>query len=1021
MPHSCRIFRVALATLLSAAPPLSRAQNQAEEPLEQKDIRLGQRPKLIRAQPPEYPREMSRAGLIGGKTVVARVQIPVNFSIEEYPAQEISHHEFALRPIESRLAATQKYISLNDKVRPAYKATHLPAGPALPMAAPYENTAQCRWLEKRVHASRLLDDMEDLAGWSQRSTLGYATPAPLQGEMTLTPARFQDGRHAIRLRSKTTGERRGPQMGRPFGSARIVRRFAGENWSEYNSLSFWVYPDLPGFHSVSLAVVLQNDGAIKLPGPARLGVNHLALENHAWNHVVWEIPDLPRDKVTGVEFQYWLQGNEPGASDTVTFDFDRLELQRVDADYYEGWEVAPGRIAYCHTGYRADAEKTAIASGLDAAEFEVVDHDSGQVVASRKITTATTPLGAYQVLDFSEVRRAGTYLLRAGRQSTPPFRVDHDVWTSNLWKAINYFYCQRCGTAIPGIHGVCHQDWQGIHGDKTVIINGGWHDAGDLSQGLANTSEAIGAMFGLAEQLRLQGREPELAARLIEEGRWGLEWLLKNNFGGGFRVAWATHDFWTDGKVGNLDDVFAQAGNGPRENFMAAVAEAIASRVLRDTDRDLASRCLASAEADWEFAIGRIQGSGENPPLDFGNIGNSRPLETAAIGLLATVELLQATGKSRYERLAVKLGRSVVDCQQRDYLPGLDQPLAGFFFESDARKQIAHSDHRSQAHTPIVALAALCRALPDHADWIHWYSAVVFYSEYLKSIAAYTAPYGVLPASLYRDDEHLEFPEISTPGLPNPDGATRENFREQVRNGVSLGGGYWLRRFPVWFKRRGHFGILLPQTKALSTAARLRGDAKLLELAERQLQWLLGRNPFAQSTMYGEGHDYMPHYSAMSGQIVGSLPVGIETLMNHDAPYWPTQNHVNPKETWVFPVTLWLAVVQDLVGARSPAGKIVATHTAAGPHVRVEATLQGEGVHDLEIRGANIRFAQPKRRIELADKLPHRVVWQGTIESVAAPWVAVIVPAGDGFEPVEIAPLAEPPRLPPPPDTRPTP
>ena len=31
-----------------------------------------------------------------------------------------------------------------------------------------------------------------------------------------------------------------------------------------------------------------------------------------------------------------------GATKIVTFDFDRLELQRVEPDYYEGWAVAPG-------------------------------------------------------------------------------------------------------------------------------------------------------------------------------------------------------------------------------------------------------------------------------------------------------------------------------------------------------------------------------------------------------------------------------------------------------------------------------------------------------------------------------------------------------------------------------------------------------------------------------------------------------------------------------------------------------
>lgn len=44
------------------------------------------------------------------------------------------------------------------------------------------------------------------------------------------------------------------------------------------------------------------------------------------------------------------------------------------------------------------------------------------------------------------------------------------------------------------------------------------------------------------------------------------------------------------------------------------------------------------------------------------------------------------------------------------------------------------------------------------------------------------------------------------------------------------------------------------------------------------LRWLVLAQ--TQNTMYAEGYDYVPHYSAMSGQIVGSLPVGIETLLD---------------------------------------------------------------------------------------------------------------------------------------------
>ena len=87
---------------------------------------------------------------------------------------------------------------------------------------------------------------------------------------------------------------------------------------------------------------------------------------------------------------------------------------------------------------------------------------------------------------------------------------------------------------------------------------------------------------------------------------------------------------------------------------------------------------------------------------------------------------------------------------------------------------------------------------------------------------------------------------------------------------------------------------------------------KRRNLAEKQAQWLVGRNPFAASVMYGEGYDWTPLYSVRSGQMVGALPVGIETKGFDDAPYWPTQICWTYKEVWSQPVGQWIWLMQDV-------------------------------------------------------------------------------------------------------------
>ncbi len=338
-------------------------------------------------------------------------------------------------------------------------------------------------------------------------------------------------------------------------------------------------------------------------------------------------------------------------------------------------------------------------------------------------------------------------------------------------------------------------------------------------------------------------------------------------------------DFWTDGIMGTVDDVTVKAANRPFENFLAASAEALAAQMLKERDPVRAAYALRVAQEDWRFAVERV----ENPNL-----------ELAAAGLQSSLDLYEATGDQSYADRAYGFAEIVLSCQQQD-APKWDMPLTGFFYADPKRERILHYSHRGHEQAPVVGLVRLCRLFPQHADRPKWDNALALYCEYYKAIAQYTAPYCMLPASIYHIDE-----------------SRRETFREQVENGIKLGDGYYLRLFPVWFDFRGNHGTVLSQTKGLSAAARLRGDAELLELCRKQLQWVLGRNPFCQSTMYGAGHDYAPQYTAMSGDMVGSLPVGIETHFERDEPYWPPDNCYNYKEVWVHPSSRWLLLMCDL-------------------------------------------------------------------------------------------------------------
>lgn len=810
-----------------------------------------------------------------------------------------------------------------------------------PLPVDEERSALRRWLAKPVLQSRLLDDMEKPEAWEHHGP----------GRMTFTTDRCRDGRQSVRLESRTVTDTPNVKAGRPHGEAVLRRVVPGEDWSAFNRVSVWVYPHMPGFKIGSVALKFMNDGSEKIPRMWTHGPMHYALVKPGqWNPIVWEIAHLTRDKVTGLDFIYRLQGNEPGASEVVTFDWDRLELQRVEADPYEGWDVWKGRIAFCHSGYEPEAPKTAVASGLKAERFEVAEHPAGKAALAGTVRAVRTPLGEFQVMDFSGLRRPGLYVLRAGGATTPPFRIDRDAWRESVAKTVNFFYGERCGDRVPGVHDACHLDWQAEHGGKRIPIHGGWHDAGDLSQGLINTGEAVHAMFALAGTLR--GRDPKLADRIRREASWGLDWVLKTRFGDGRRVTWATMDYWTDNKVGTADDTLGQVGAGAAENAVGAAAAA-AAIALKAEDPERAARSLKAAREDWEFAVRDLR---------------APHVEALGAAALASVELRRATGEASYGEKAAELARLLADSQQVEYAPWAGG-LAGFFFASPRRDRLLNYFHRGHDQAPVVALAELCRLLPDHPDWTRWYAAVAMHSEYQRAVAAFQEPYGVLPAGIYRLAD-------------NP---------AQVGQGMKLSETHFLRRFPVWGDLRGHFGVLLSQAKALSSAARLRNRPELMDLCRRQLQWVVGLNPFAQSTMYGEGYDFAPQYTAMSGDLVGSLPVGFQTKYDLDVPYWPVTNCWNYKEVWVHPSSRWLFIMADLLAEPAAPGLDLAGREEAGGRVSITATVRGPTRRELALRGHNLEVDAPSKTVEPGAS----ATWSARVVRPEAPWVAVVVPDGD--------------------------
>lgn len=200
-------------------------------------------------------------------------------------------------------------------------------------------------------------------------------------------------------------------------------------------------------------------------------------------------------------------------------------------------------------GYTPGGVKVAVwcSKGQSAAgSWQLVDVNTGKTVASGMAGKSYGAYGPFKQtcrLNFSSFGKPGRYYLQAGAVRSPEFEIGEDVYKGAADFCLRYMRQQRTGFN-PYLKDSCHtHDGYVLYGaeagiaDSTRIdVVGGWHDASDYlqySSTSANTTWHLLAayrdfpgVFGDEKQANgLDGKNgiPDV----LDEGKWGLDWLLK--------------------------------------------------------------------------------------------------------------------------------------------------------------------------------------------------------------------------------------------------------------------------------------------------------------------------------------------------------------------------------------------------------------------------------------------------------------------------------------------------------------
>ena len=209
-----------------------------------------------------------------------------------------------------------------------------------------------------------------------------------------------------------------------------------------------------------------------------------------------------------------------------------------------------------HLGYQPNGVKVAVWCSKELSAvgsrllsgWQLVEAASKKIVYNGRPGKAFGTYGPFKQtyrLDFSLYKKPGRYYLQAGGVRSPEFEIGENVYKGAADFCLRYMRQQRTGFN-PFLKDSCHtHDGYVLYGEKAGIkdsthidVAGGWHDASDYLQYSTTSANATYHLLAAYRDFPNVFTDEKLANGLdgkngmvdvLDEAKWGLDWLLKMN------------------------------------------------------------------------------------------------------------------------------------------------------------------------------------------------------------------------------------------------------------------------------------------------------------------------------------------------------------------------------------------------------------------------------------------------------------------------------------------------------------
>jgi len=513
------------------------------------------------------------------------------------------------------------------------------------------------------------------------------------------------------------------------------------------------------------------------------------------------------------------------------------------------------KVLVNHVGFRPGAAKYAlVASEYKPGSFLVTNTDQKGFEPSftGEFVAAGDDLGEYSVGDFSDLAQPGTYRIAAsgnyhakGKLLSHEFTIADNVWDDPIGRLVNYYRVQSCGDSECGYNSPCHTGpIRRDDGGEAVPITGGWHAAHDHQR---NVREILHGAFGLI-YLALARPDVEDDFNLFHEIQWGNDYFLAIQDPEGYLYAgvaaanygqWEEFDWWASEShllVTEPAPLFHQY-------CFVAIQALIADRYSKIAP-EYAPRCLGAATRCFEYIQGHDREEWQEGQLSY-ELGT---------GILAGVHMFRATGDEQYRAFAREMANQLLSLQAPD----------GYWLENPgAPDPNLWSVGRMYAPYVVIGLCAAAQWFSDDPDHSRWMAALEqFASHYVEHFSEANA-FGIMPYRVdsdrpaqrgreWQEQYYRYFMQTDDPATMSLD------------SDIELGGNAGF----AW--QTGNNARVAGYGVAMVYLAELLSSPELRKLAQRQLDWVLGVNPFDASMIIGVGRNQPP--SLLSNEIVPGVP-----------------------------------------------------------------------------------------------------------------------------------------------------